>query len=75
MPLHHFLIPLCPKTDVGRGRLKMVVLSGNGRRAGNTCGRKSKGDEKQLNDLEWPYISYISSLTLFTINFIQDLNL
>lgn len=70
MPLHHFLIPLCPKTDVGRGRLKMVVLSGNGRQnhkfgsAGNTCGRKSKGDEKQL---EWPYISYISSLTLFTI--------
>ena len=22
---------------------------------GNTCGRKSRGDEKQLIDLEWPY--------------------
>ena len=22
---------------------------------GNTCGRKSRGDEKQLVDLEWPY--------------------
>ena len=21
---------------------------------GNTCGRKSRGDEKQLIDLEWP---------------------
>ena len=21
---------------------------------GNTCGRKSRGDEKQLNHLEWP---------------------
>ena len=23
---------------------------------GNTCGRKSRGDEKQLIDLEWPYL-------------------
>ena len=23
---------------------------------GNTCGRKSRGDEKQLIDLEWPNI-------------------
>ena len=23
---------------------------------GNTCGRKSRRDEKQLIDLEWPYI-------------------
>ena len=22
---------------------------------GNTCGRKSRGDEKQLINLEWPY--------------------
>ena len=22
---------------------------------GNTCGRKLRGDEKQLIDLEWPY--------------------
>ena len=22
---------------------------------GNTCGRTSRGDEKQLIDLEWPY--------------------
>ena len=27
---------------------------------GNTCGRKLRGDEKQLIDLEWPnkYVSY-----------------
>ena len=24
---------------------------------GNTCGRKSRGDEKQLIDLEWPNLS------------------
>ena len=24
---------------------------------GNTCGRKSRGDEKQLINLEWPYSS------------------
>ena len=23
---------------------------------GNTCGRKSRGDEKQLINLEWPYL-------------------
>ena len=26
---------------------------------GNTCGRKSRGDEKQLLDLEWPNIIII----------------
>ena len=26
---------------------------------GNTCGRKSSGDEKQLIDLEWPYNNII----------------
>ena len=24
---------------------------------GNTCGRKLRGDEKQLIDLEWPYMN------------------
>ena len=24
---------------------------------GNTCGRKSRGDEKQLIDLEWPNLT------------------
>ena len=24
---------------------------------GNTCGRKSRGDEKQPIDLEWPYVT------------------
>ena len=25
---------------------------------GNTCGRNSRGDEKQLIGLEWPYVYY-----------------
>ena len=27
---------------------------------GNTCGRKSSGDEKQLIDLEWPNIVLVN---------------
>ena len=29
---------------------------------GNTCGRKSRGDEKQLIDLEWPYSININAV-------------
>ena len=29
---------------------------------GNTCGRKSRGDEKQLIDLEWPYNNIMITL-------------
>ena len=29
---------------------------------GNTCGRKSRGDEKQLIDLEWPNANLASCI-------------
>ena len=36
-------------------KIEAVYLSINCAGAdGNTCGRKSRGDEKQLIDLEWP---------------------
>ena len=35
---------------------------------GNTCGRKSRGDEKQLIDLEWPYeLLYYEHLTMHSV--------
>ena len=32
---------------------------------GNTCGRKSRGDEKQLIDLEWPNRNEFVNLSTF----------
>ena len=47
-----------------RGGILLYCASADG----NTCGRKSRGDEKQLIDLEWPNIkplphtSYLSCI-------------
>ena len=35
-----------------RGGILLYCASADG----NTCGRKSRRDEKQLIDLEWPYV-------------------
>ena len=62
-----FLIPLSPRIDAGRWHFwrEIVVKTTSSIRPKieavyfctvlNTCGRKLRGDEKQLIDLEWPY--------------------
>ena len=35
-------------------KIEAVILLHCAGADGNTCGRKSRGDEKQLIDLEWP---------------------
>ena len=38
---------------------------------GITCGRKSRGDEKQLIDLEWPYlIDYLRDYSYITHHYL-----
>ena len=39
---------------------------------GNTCGWKSKGDEKQLIDLEWPITMLQETLCTKFTSFVQN---
>ena len=36
---------------------------------GNACGRKSRGDEKQLIDLEWPYSLLCGGVKSLSLSF------
>ena len=49
-----------------------AVYSCTGAADGNTCGRKSRGDEKQLIDLEWPNANIaVTRVTLYVAVFAQ----
>ena len=49
----------CPKN---RGGILLYCAGADG----NTCGQKSRGDEKQLIDLEWPYSNKDSKFYMTT---------